>query len=166
MKNRKIVFLSIDGILNDYSWKEGDHIPWIMDEYVEHFNHIVKATEPQIVLSSQRRRAIHYGNIDQSGFRVLLKSHGIKIPLAGYLPFTENWSDKTFLIQQWLRRNNWERYVVLDKLNLQIDNQIIPENPGLTAENAKDAIDVLLGLKDIKADIVDPDPNEELEISE
>lgn len=79
-----------------------------------------------------------------SGFQVLLKSHGIKGNLAGHLPYTDNWEDKRFLIKDWLRINNWNRYCVIDDVDMHVGNQVFPKSDiGLTIEDTEEAIGIL-----------------------
>jgi len=146
---RRIIFLDIDGTLNDNTWKKDDFAPWILIQCAKNLNHIIQRTEAQVVLTSQRRIMLHSGRISLSGLQVLFKSHGITASLAGYLPYTENWEDKNFLIKDWLRINRWNRFVVLDDVKMNIENQVLLDGTiGLTEDNAQEAIEILNGTLD------------------
>lgn len=155
--------MDIDGTLNDNSWKESDNIPWILRDCASVLDHIIQETGAQLVLTSQRRHAIHTGRISISGFQVLLKSHGIKGNLAGHIPYTDNWEDKKFLIKDWLRINNWNRFCIIDDVDMQVGNQVFPNSEtGLVMEDAEEAIAILTGeieklRPEIKEDISDAD---------
>lgn len=161
MSYRKVLFLEIDGILNDNSWQHDDTAPWVLKKPASHLNYILQKTDAKIILISQRRAALHSGRITLSGFQVLLKSHGIKANLAGYLNYSDNWEDKRFLIKDWLRVNTWKTYVVLDSTNMECDNQVFP-NPkiGLSYDNAVETISILNG--ELNKKLVEEDPDDEL----
>ena len=146
MNIRRVIFLDIDGTLNDNSWKEEPDTPWILQPCAKALDYIINETGAQLILTSQRRHAIHTGRISMSGFQVLLKSHGIKGNLAGHLPYTDNWEDKRFLIKDWLRINNWNRYCVIDDVDMHVGNQVFPKSDtGLTIEDTEEAIGILNG---------------------
>ena len=146
MQYRKVIFLDIDGTLNDNSWRQDDSAPWILREPAAALHHIVQETGAQIILSSQRRANLHTGRISLSGFQVLLKSHGCKANVAGYLTYTDNWADKKFLIRDWLRVNTWKHFAIIDDVDMECPNQVFTDpKTGLTFENALEAIQILNG---------------------
>jgi len=163
MNIRRVIFLDIDGTLNDNSWKEDPDAPWILPSCAKVLDHIISETGAQLILTSQRRQAVHTGRISMSGFQVLLKSHGIRGNLAGHLPYTDDWEDKRFLIKDWLRINNWNRFCVLDDVDMHSGNQVFPNSEtGLIMDDAEEAIGILNGEidklpKNIKQELDDTD---------
>lgn len=168
MKLRLIIFLGIDGTLNDNTWKDDPNAPWITPGPAQALNYILQQTGAQIILTSQRRHALYSGRITLSGFQILLKSHGIAGNVAGYIPYTDNWEDKKFLIKEWLRVNHCSRYVILDDVNMQNDNQVMPEPTiGLTMDNAQDAVAMLQGriYKKYDREVPTPQPSIGLDLN-
>lgn len=83
----KIIFLDIDGVLNDFerSWGEvPDYNPSFVPKCVQAFNRIIRATEAKVVLSSSWRYSILNGNMSLNGFRILLSSHSVRGELIGH----------------------------------------------------------------------------------
>lgn len=148
MKQRRIIFLAIDGVLNDNTWDEVKDRAWIQPEFASRLQKILTTTNAQVVLISQRRQPLQAGKINVAGFGLLFRSHGICPNMAGFVPFSVNRCDKTALIKDWLRNNIWSNYVVLDSGDLKINNQIITKD-GLTDQNVEDTISILLGDKEI-----------------
>jgi hypothetical protein len=107
----KLVFLDIDGVLNDYerSWREvPDYNPEFVPTCVQNFNRIIRETEARIVLSSSWRHLIHAGHMSLHGFQTLLRSHGVRGELIGWtrpdLCEEPRWKQ----IADWLRSPNHE----------------------------------------------------------
>lgn len=164
MQTRKIIFTDIDGTLNNNAWRKNSASPWIMRSCVKHLNAIALETDAHLVITSQRRLALHTGRISISGFQMLLKSHGMTAPLAGYLPWVDDRITKQVLIQDWLTINPWQQYVILDDTLMHLNNLITTVSTvGLTAENAITAIAILRSSK-INDVIVQSAVNDTIEI--
>jgi hypothetical protein len=142
-----VVFLDIDGVLNDYTVYDWDNEPQPLfaRHCVKAFNRIIEKTSALIVISSSWRGLIHQGHMSIKGFEELLHSHGVRGKVIGCTPTPndERWMD----IKQWLDEHPTGRYVVLD-------DQIDAGGPhpfvqtkmdiGLTEADADRAIDLLL----------------------
>ncbi len=100
-----IIISDVDGVLNCKGWEIDRDAPWIEEANARVLNQLLRICDAGLVLSSQRRMAIHRGAIDQKGFRHLLASHGIKPKYFRVLPAGE-WQERPELIAQWLKDNS------------------------------------------------------------
>ena len=135
----KIIFLDIDGVLNNYdtltdeNWNERKWEP----NLVEMLKRIIKETGAEIVLSSTWRRIESYCDIIKND---------MKINYIGKTPVL--WKKRGIEIQTWLDENpGVEKFVILDDDSdmvhlmdhlLQTDGEF-----GLTEEIADEAIEML-----------------------
>jgi len=147
----KIIFLDIDGVLNNNKTK----IIWgIERECVTNLNHILLKTNANIVLISSWRNLIIEGHLKLSGFEYLLRSHGVNCMdrLVGLTPpddvFFERWNQVEFFIKN--TKLEIDSFVILDDCE---DFPNYPDNyiqtdalTGLTKKDAEQAIEIL-GLK-------------------
>lgn len=118
----KLVFLDIDGVLNDFEQSWGavpDYNPEFVPRCVQNFNRIIRETEASIVISSSWRGLIHTGQMTLNGFRVLLRTHAIHGYVVGYtreesagVDCEPRWAQ----IADWLKKpcGDLERYCILD----------------------------------------------------
>ena len=75
----KILFLDIDGVLNDGISDETAGTPLIDQKKILLLNQIILATQCQLVISSEWRNWIISGDMTLDGFKMLLRSHGLSI---------------------------------------------------------------------------------------
>lgn len=130
----KLIFLDIDGVLNDHKIPEGVHCGQIHSQKVTLLNRVLRFTGAQIVLSSAWRYIVHRGEANLEGMSWLLQSHGL---LAGKLvgitrmdTEPQNWDgrpeswvaspERGQQITEYLAQHPCERYVVVDDLDLGI----------------------------------------------
>ena len=73
----KIIFLDIDGVLNDHGRMMNLYCG-IQKDKVEHLNKIIDATDCKIVISSAWRYMILGGEMTTKGFEYMLLTHGLK----------------------------------------------------------------------------------------
>lgn len=73
----KIIFLDIDGVLNAHEFDEEILCGQIHKDKVQLLNHVLRATDARIVLSSAWRYLIHREEMNLQGFEWLLRSHGV-----------------------------------------------------------------------------------------
>ncbi len=162
--HHRLVFLDIDGCLNDHGFDPDVLCGRIDTDKVQRLNRILRATDAKIVLSSAWRYIIFRREATLSGMEWLLRSHGV---LAGRL-IGATWPDtmrrvvyngnpatwpianeRGEQIATWLRLNPWyNAHVVIDDLDLgisaaghpfvQTDGKI-----GLTDDDAERAIEML-----------------------
>lgn len=151
---KKLIFLDIDGVLNDeltglYQSTDG-YWPEIKPDCVKAFNRIIRATEAKIVLSSSWRYHILNGNMSLHGFFVLLRSHGVRGELVGHTrESSDSLEPRWIQIKDWLKDNRsdeFRRCCILDDDPSAfggIVSGVQTGNGGLTDANAAEAIALL-----------------------
>lgn len=131
----KILFLDIDGVLNDHGM--------IMDIYcgihldkVKRLNKILNDTGCYIVISSAWRYMILGGDMTIKGFEHLLVSHGVNCcqRIIGHTPSDNDVDTRGKQITDWINnglppilsklKTSCFKYVVVDDLDKEIDIQI------------------------------------------
>lgn len=164
--HNKIVFLDIDGVLNDHGFNPEVLCGRIDVDKVSRFNRVIRTTGAKFVLSSAWRYIVYRGEANLSGMEWLLRSHGV---LAGYLRGVTwpdsirkgtyngqpaNWpaeNERGSQITEWLTSNPWYNgHLVIDDLDLGISFAGHPfvqtdSTVGLTDEDADRAIELLRG---------------------
>lgn len=78
----KVLFLDVDGVLNDHTWLPEVLCGQIHGDCVFELNRVLRATDARIVVSSAWRYLIYRGEMSLQGLEWLLRSHGV---LAGRL---------------------------------------------------------------------------------
>lgn len=73
----KLIFLDIDGVLNNHSHCDEAKSSRIEADRVRLLNMLLKATGAKVVLSSAWRYLVHRGDMQVSGIDWLLRSHGM-----------------------------------------------------------------------------------------
>jgi hypothetical protein len=107
----KIVFLDIDGVLNDGYPSE----PFILPLCAKHFNRLLQETGAKVVISSSWRIWVHGGHMTERGFQGLLRTHGIACQVVGVTPADGKVRGRGKQIAAWLAENGpVQGYVVLD----------------------------------------------------
>lgn len=144
----KIIFLDIDGVLNNRKTQ----IPYGIDiSCVDNFNYIIQKTNANIVLISSWRYMIMQGEMKLKGFEYLLRSHGVncKDRLIGLTSPDEIFYERWYQVEHWIKHteNKIDSFVILD------DYEDFPNYPqnyiqtdgyyGLTFEDAKKAVHIL-----------------------
>ncbi|MCI8729765.1 MAG: hypothetical protein HFH59_08385 [Lachnospiraceae bacterium] len=119
---KKVIFLDVDGVLNDDGPERNDQGIVIDQGYIRNLNKIIEKTGAEVVLSSSWRYS--YGKYARQGFHgddenveIFLKRldmYDIQIP--GITPYLFNGHDmRPFEIASWLsRRPEVENFVILD----------------------------------------------------
>lgn len=153
----KIIFLDIDGVLNNDKCKVSapSGCMFVEDNLVKRLQRIVYATDAKIVLSSTWRLGhylIEYGITgypdvyDYEELATKLLSFGIAI--HGYTPILSD-GDRAKEIAQYLgKQRDVESYVILDDIAVAgfEDHQVKTDSKyGLTDENVQKAIRILKG---------------------
>ncbi|MCD8326435.1 MAG: hypothetical protein LUC90_07065, partial [Lachnospiraceae bacterium] len=116
-KAMKVLFLDVDGVLNDYgtTTRTSDHWPFVDDEKVARLRKIIDETGAKIVLSSDWReeRDIPCRNISYLELVEKLKAFGLEI--FDYTPEYGYRSSRGREIAGWLEgRDDVESFVILD----------------------------------------------------
>jgi hypothetical protein len=74
----EIIFLDMDGVLNDFLLFDPTRSPWVLPHLADNFNRLLAALpDAMIVLSSSWRYMIHGGAMTHLGFEHLLRTHRI-----------------------------------------------------------------------------------------
>lgn len=146
-ENTRVVFLDVDGVLNDidsYDWTT-EPKPQFVQRCIKAFNRIIETRHPKIVVSSSWRMLYHSGNMSRNGFEAMLRSHGMR---GGIIDFTtaDAKPDRHEEISEWLSRHKIGKYVVLDDWDdAGGTHPFVQTNPalGLTDADADKAIELL-----------------------
>ena len=154
----KLVFLDIDGVLNDFERSWGavpDYNPEFVPRCVQNFNRIIRATEARIVLSSSWRHLIVFGHMSLNGFSVLLRSHSVRGHLIGHTreeAASESSEPRWQQIADYIKTHREanadgiERYCILDDCSDAFGGRPgvrTDGSTGLTAADADLAIEIL-----------------------
>lgn len=75
--NRPILFLDIDGVLNDHTWHQPADCTTIDKPCMDRLNKIIEVVDPDIILSTARRYMILNGAMTATGFFHMLRTHGL-----------------------------------------------------------------------------------------
>lgn len=112
-----VVFLDVDGVLNDHGKHPGSHYTRVLPRCVRYLNLILKGTGADLVVSSAWRYMIVPGVMDLRGFEYLLRSHGlVGSRVVGRTAPDEDVAGRGAQIRDWVYRREPPRWVVLDDL--------------------------------------------------
>jgi hypothetical protein len=145
----KIIFLDIDGVLNDHSPMCNGYCG-IEPLRVAFLNRILHAVpDAKIVVHSAWRYLLYEGNLPIRFFENLLLTHGVDC--FGRLHGRTRWDgpgdgflDRAAQIREYVAEHGVERFAVLDDLELPIENFVRTDsNVGLTGTDADRAIAIL-----------------------
>lgn len=159
----KVIFLDIDGVLNDHWWDDNAQSTTIKDYCIKNLNRIIRKTDAKIVLSSAWRYMILNGAITFKGFEYLLRTHGLLSSAQiigttisdeetiGYDQQDKSQFVRPEQIKDFLSKHpEIENYVILDDMSLGLENHIKTDGQvGLTEEKADLAIKILLEQNDL-----------------
>ncbi len=150
----KLLFLDIDGVLNNHYSNPVTLCCGITDYCVDNLNDIIEETDCQIVLISAWRYMILAGAMTVSGFEYLLQTHGVNCHnrIIGYTNRDEAAPTRADLILNWLRDHNYERmpYAIVDDLDLGYTTKSLPfvetdGQMGLVHKDVNEIIKILNG---------------------
>jgi hypothetical protein len=153
----KILFLDIDGVLNNHKLDLVARSNTIDYCCVVFLNQIIHATQCDIVLSSAWRYMIlgkpedAIKPITKLGFEYLLRTHGVtnEVKIIDVTTWDEFVPTRGEQITHWLKQNKYEgRYVVVDDEKYDIEDKGHPlvqtdGKIGLTLTNAETIINIL-----------------------
>lgn len=146
-KKIRVLFLDIDGVLNDSGQQFG--CPLARPECAKNFNRIIAETDAKVVVISNWRHLVLNGHMDRLGFEQLLRSHGVSCCVLGVTP--DEPDGRGWQIRAWLdgKYGKIESWVVIDDCpdKLMLTMPLVQTNGsvGLTSENADQAIQILGG---------------------
>jgi hypothetical protein len=124
---RKIVFLDIDGVLNNHS-RQMNLYCGIHKDKIDLLNQVILRTNCDIVISSAWRYMVIGGEMTVKGFEYMLLSHGLRCydRVIDVTPSDEAIQSRGKQISGWLSKNkekfNVQEYVVVDDLSLDIES--------------------------------------------
>ena len=73
----KVVFLDIDGVLNNHAWNECSESCTIDFECVHRFNQLLELTGAKVILSSAWRYIVLNNEMTLKGFGYMLRAFGV-----------------------------------------------------------------------------------------
>jgi hypothetical protein len=166
---KKIVFLDIDGVLNDHTTFDNGYCG-IKPECVRSLNYILRAIpDLQIVLTSAWRYLVHSGSFNLEGLCYLFLISGLdcKGRIVGITPTDEEtcggekgWEYLTEhgcrirreQIRAYVETHGVEKFIVLDDLDLEMPELVqTDEGIGLTAVDAGRVIAMFAELHGLEA---------------
>lgn len=133
-----MIFLDIDGTLNDYSYAHDPLAPWLMEKQCRCFaGLILRLQENTVVLTTSRRFMFDYKQ-----WGVIFQSHGINLNIHGRIE-KGSWDVRKEGILSYTKNPD---FIILDDLNLNMDQQLVVIDPrfGLTPKDV-DRICVRIG---------------------
>ncbi len=147
MNKMKLLFLDIDGVLNNHTYNEIAKSNTLDKKYVENLNKIIHETDCHIVLSSAWRYMILHNEITMEGFEYLLRTHGVtsKVKVFSITCADEVVPLRHEQIQHFLYLFDNVKFAILDDLDMSIEfpHNFVLVNDGLTEEQANKVIKIL-----------------------
>lgn len=121
----KIIFLDIDGVLNDHTHHQNFPYCTIDKDKAAVLQEILTETDARVVLSSAWRYLVHGGSMSLSGLRYLLFTHwidGDRLLDITREDASAQETDRGLQIREWLSsyEGSVEKYVVLDDIPFDI----------------------------------------------
>ena len=142
----KILFLDIDGVLNNQDAFRKKDLDPIDEDNVIQLNRIIDATDCKIVISSVWRRCNTVGSLRS----MLELKHGVrKDSIIDFTPIFNRLAPRGHEIEAWLEKNDRPHFVILDDDNdmlLYQEREHFVQTSfkkGLTKELADKAIEIL-----------------------
>jgi hypothetical protein len=150
----RILFLDIDGVLNDHRYHPDAESCTLLPACVDQLNRVVHATGAGVVVSSAWRYMVHGGAMALDGFGYLLRSHGVtrQLQLLCITAPDEEMPTRGRQIERWLAGvAGVDSFVVLDDAPEGLDfdpvtHRLVRTDPkkGLTKVEADQAIRMLV----------------------
>lgn len=142
---RPVVFLDIDGVLNNVPETVG--CPVIRPENAAVLTGLLLATRAGVVLISSWRKWINDGLMLLEGMSLVLRTHGIPAEVVGALPQRAlSPSERGPAIAEYAKQHGIERYVVIDDRPLDVPNLV--QTDGTVGMTTKDALTAYRILRD------------------
>lgn len=162
MNYQAVLFLDIDGVLNDHRFSEAAQSCTLKASCVEAFNLILTEAQPRVVISSAWRYMVFRGVMTWPGFCYMLRTHGVHRHISSFLMGCtgpdEEAPSRGEQIAEWVQKSTTfpvDHFVVLDDVPegmsmgpvqehlIQTDGRV-----GLTMAQARRVIARLKGLSD------------------
>lgn len=151
----KVIFLDIDGVLNDHSVAATRGISQycgIQSDKVALLNQITDKTGAKLVISSAWRYMVHGKAMTLQGFEYMMITHGLSGEIIGLTREDEKFDTRKHQILDWLINSGsyvgLNEYVILDDLDLELSdfgNRFIQTDGtvGLTQKEVDRAVEIL-----------------------
>lgn len=145
----KIIFLDVDGVLNNWKTKEltPDKYIGIDDNLVEMLSKIVKLTGAQIVLTSDWKDDWNLQKPDGVYLDNKLKKYNLEIITRTFESLASRRGEG---IRAYLERNKVDKYVIIDDTEFmdftdELEERFVNTDPalGLTLEDVQKAVKIL-----------------------
>ena len=145
----KIIFLDVDGVLNNYETTEltPDKYIGIDDKLVELLSKIVKLTDAKIVLMSDWKDDWNLQKPDGVYLDKKLEKYGLEIIARTYESYPSRRGEG---VRAYLKENKVEEYVLIDDTEFsdftdELEERFVNTDPvsGLTLEDVQKAIKIL-----------------------
>ena len=120
---KPVVFLDIDGVLNDHTAHPKNKYCTIDKAMAERFNGLLEATDAEFVVSSAWRYLVLSGSMTLEGFRNLLYSHWVDASRLVGVTRADVSSDRTDRgrqIIEWLGGLRGRPHLVIDDMDLGV----------------------------------------------
>lgn len=168
----KIIFMDIDGVLNNHDYNPRSQSSTIQVAPCERMSHVIETTGAKVVLISAWRYMIAGGACTTKGFEYWLRTSGMtaKIDIIGitesdevctacghrnekYLPACDSCKNQVLRAEQvlsWIAKNNFTgKYVVIDDGDFGFSERKMPfiqpaPQVGITDAEAAKAIEILM----------------------
>lgn len=146
VKPRRVLFLDIDGVLNDHNYDAACQSSRILPRCVVELNVILEAVDCHLVISSAWRYMILNGEMTERGFEYMLRTHGVRcvdrvVGTTCKDSQLEDANERSSQILGYVNSHEVRQYVALDDLDLRGINLVRTKGDvGLTPEDANRAI--------------------------
>lgn len=145
----KVIFLDVDGVLNNWATKEltPDKYIGIDDQLVEMLSKIVKLTDAKLVLTSDWKDDWNLQKPDGIYLDNKLEKYGLKIIARTFESYGSRRGEG---IRTYLKENKVDKYVIIDDTDFmdftnELEERFVNTDPalGLTIEDVQKAIKIL-----------------------
>jgi hypothetical protein len=151
--SNKVIFLDIDGVLNDHTYDNMAESNTLKKKCVDNFNHLLLQTDAKIVISSAWRYLILGKHMSLLGFEAMLRTHGVACQgrlIGTTLPDETVYSRENQIREflESLRERGKIKYAVIDDLPLELSSDVFVRtdgNVGLTMNDVEKIVKILHG---------------------
>jgi hypothetical protein len=112
----RILFIDIDGVLNQCNWEEGDARAAFQRRCIQQLNRVLTTTKAGLVITSNWRDWIEDGAMTLEGFEFLLRTHGVVGgPVVGVTAPDKKVPGRGAQVADWLAKHHHVRsFAILD----------------------------------------------------
>jgi len=141
MIDRPVVFLDIDGVLNDTPLTVGG--PHVLPRCAKALQALLAASGAELVITSSWGKWINDGSMTLKGLERLLRTHGIHAHVVGHV-ISAVGETRAFAIRRYILDHDIKRWIVLDDMAMPLDNFVKTNGDvGLTCADVLNAYRLL-----------------------